>query len=442
MTFPSTTLKLVGIALLALALSVPLLFVGALVGERQGRLASAEAAIAEAQGRAQVLSPPILAWDELERVVADGSVRRVTHHLAPRDAELRAVLRVEERRRGIFRVPVYRVELAIAGGFAPDPLRAADARPIPGSIRLAWPIGDLRGVRAIGPVTIGSGEFEPESAALPIAGGEGLVVPIPDLGTLPAQLPYRLALDVSGTRELWFLPLARTTEVQVEGAWPSPSFAGAFLPVERDVGADGFRARWSVLGVNRRIPSDWTEHEAGTIRFDAARFGVVLNDPLSVYRLVERSLKYGLVFVGLTFGLAFVVEVLSGRRVHPVQYLLVGSALVVFYLLLLALSEHIGFGPAWVVSASTLIGIVGGYVAGVFGARRAGAWVAGWLALLYGFLWVMVTSEDHALLIGALGVVAMLAATMALTRRIDWYRIDARQRPDKAGEGGRETIPR
>jgi inner membrane protein len=435
MAFPSTTFKLVGVAMLALAMGIPLLFIAALVGERQGRLASAEAAIAEAQGRAQVLSPPLIAWEEFGRVDAGERVRRVTHHLAPRDAQVRAAVRVEERRRGIFRVPVYRVEVAIAGSFAPDPRLVEQARPIPGSMRLEWPVEDLRGVRAIGPVSLGGTSVEPEAAAAPILGGEGLVVPIPDLEALPGNLPYRLVLDVSGTRELWFRPLARTTEVHLEGGWTAPSFAGAFLPVEREVGADGFRARWSVLGVNRRIPGHWSEREVGSIPFDGARFGVVLHEPLTVYRLVERSLKYGLLFVGLTFGLSFVVEVLSGRRVHPLQYLLVGAALVVFFLLLLALSEHIGFGRAWLASAAALVGIVGGYAAGALGGRLVGAMVAGWLALLYGFLWVMVTSEDHALLIGALGVVAMLAATMALTRRIDWYRIDARPRPPEASAG-------
>jgi inner membrane protein len=425
MPFPSTTLKLVGVSILALAMGVPLLFVAGLVGERQGRLAAAEAAIAEAQGRAQVLSPPLLAWEEELRSGKPERVRRVTHRLAARDAELRATLAVEERRRGIFRVPVYQVDASITGRFEPDARVRDRARMIPGTLRLEWPIEDLRGVREIGAVTLGGRRMNPEAAASAMPGGEGLVVALAEHDMLPERLDYTLPFKVSGTRELWFRPLAQTTTVEVEAAWGAPSFAGAFLPVEREVMRDGFTARWSVLGVNRRIPAAWSEFEQDAIPLDATRFGVVLHDPVTVYRLVERSLKYGLLFVGLTFGLSFVVEVLSGRRVHPVQYLLVGAALVVFYLVLLALAEHVGFGPAWLGSAVALVVIVGGYAASTLGDGRRGAMVGGWLAMLYGFLWVMVTSEDHALLIGAIGVLAMLAGTMWLTRRVDWYRVDS-----------------
>lgn len=426
MAFPTTTFKLVGVAMLALAMGVPLLAVSGLVWERQGRLTAAEGAIAEAQGRAQVLSPPLLAWDEHEGAGASGRVRRVGHRLAPREATLRAMLSVEQRRRGIFRIPVYSVDATIAGRFEPEARLREQARMIPGTLRLEWPIEDLRGVRAIGPASLDGRAVHPEAAPGAVIGGEGLVVPLEAFEALPERLDFALPVVVSGTRELWFRPLARTTAVEVEAGWASPSFAGAFLPVEREVRADGFRARWSVLGVNRRIPAAWSDVEADGIPFETTRFGVVLHDPVGVYRLVERSLKYGLLLVGLTFGLSFVVEVLSGRRVHPVQYALVGAALVVFYLVLLALAEHVGFGLAWLASAVALVAINAGYAAGALGDRRRGLLVGAWLAMLYGFLWVMVTSEDHALLIGALGVLAMLAATMALTRRVDWYRIDAR----------------
>lgn len=429
MTFPGTTLKLVGVAILALVMGIPLLAVSGLVWERQGRLTAAEATIAEAQGRAQVLSPPLLAWEEEVRSGKDEiQVVRVTHRLAAKAAALNATLAVEERQRGIFRVPVYRVDARINGHFEPDARVRDGARIVPGTLRLEWPIEDLRGVREIGAVTLDGRAVSPEASATAIPGGEGLVVPLPEWAVLPERLDYVLPFVASGTRELWFRPLAQTTTVNVDAGWGSPSFAGAFLPVEREVSPEGFRARWSVLGVNRRIPATWTEAEQGTIPLDETRFGVVLHDPVTVYRLVERSLKYGLLFIGLTFGLSFVVEVLSGRRVHPVQYLLVGAALVVFFLLLLALSEHIGFGAAWLVSAAALVLINAGYAGSALGSRRSGALVGGWLAMLYAFLWVMVTSEDHALLIGAVGVLAVLAGAMWLTRRIDWYRVDTRTR--------------
>lgn len=436
MSFPNTTVKLVGVTMLALAMGIPLLAVSGLVWERQGRLTAAEAAIAEAQGRAQVLSPPLLAWEEEVRRGNPEQTVRITHRLAAREATLSASLAVEERRRGIFRVPVYRVDARIAGRFEADARVRDRARIIPGTLRLEWPIEDLRGVREIGDARLDGRTVAPEAAATPMPGGEGLIVPLPEIDVLPERFEFELPFAVSGTRELWFRPLAQTTTVTIDAGWGSPSFAGAFLPVERDVSEDGFRARWSVLGVNRRIPATWTEEEQAAIPLDETRFGVVLHDPVTVYRLVERSLKYGLLFVGLTFGLSFVVEVLSGRRVHPVQYLLVGAALVVFYLLLLALSEHVGFGLAWLGSAAALVVMIAGYARAALGGRRAGALVGCWLSMLYGFLWVMVTSEDHALLIGALGVLAMLAGTMWLTRHLDWYRTDVGSRAAAAVQPG------
>jgi inner membrane protein len=418
----STTLKLVGIAVLALLFVIPLALVDGLVRERQGRQLEAEAGIARSQGRAQVLSPPLLEW-RVRRVVQGekGPVESIERHaLAPALAELDSTIGVERRRRGIFEVPVYTATISLRGSFHPL------AEDLPGNgilegLRLVLPIADLRGVRAIPRVRVAGRELELTSLGGRVFDGEGLAAALPAEQLAPGALPFEIEIVLSGTREISVWPLAGETRVRLAGAWPAPSFGGAFLPLERSVDAQGFEARWNVLAVNRDLPRRWIGDGPDGSALEAARFGVELYEPVGVYRLNERSLKYGLLFVALTFGVFFLAEVTGSVRVHPVQYLLVGAALAVFYLVLLALSEHLGFGPAYALAAAALTMIVGGYGASAFGSRPRGLGVAAWLATLYGFLFLMVRSEDYALLTGALGLLGMLAASLYLTRHIDWY---------------------
>lgn len=421
MSLHSPMVKLLGVATLALLLIIPLWMVSSLVAERRDRLVSAEASIAESQGRAQTLAPPVLSWTE-ERTLADEKTYRFANALTARETDIAITLTVQERRRGIFRVPVYVTHATISGRFAPDASQRADARPLPGSLRLLLPVTDLRGVREVERVLINGHAVELEALGERVLDADTLGVPLSQAVTIPEALDFEITLAVTGTRELWFWPLAQDTRVALSGDWPDPSFAGAFLPIDRTVTSTGFSARWSILAINRRIPEVFGEQDAEVIEVDLSRFGLVLHEPVGLYQQNERSLKYGVVFVGLTFALLFLIETLLGRRIHPVQYLLIGAGLVVFYMVLLALSEHIGFLFAYWIAAALLIAIIGGYARSMLGSAARGAAVSGWLAMLYGFLYLMVDSEDYALVIGAVGVLALLAAAMWLTRGIDWYR--------------------
>ncbi len=418
----STTLKLLGIAVLALLFVIPLALVDGLVDERQGRLLEAEAGIARSQGRAQVLSPPLLEW-RVRRLVQGkkGPVEALVQHaLAPALAQIDATVGVERRRRGIFEVPVYTATISLRGSFQP----VADDLPGTGTVedlRLVLPVADLRGVRAVTRVRLAGRELQLRSLGGRVFGSEGLASVVPVELLVPGGMPFEIEIALSGTREISVWPLAEETRVRLAGSWSAPSFGGAFLPLERSVDADGFEAHWNVLAVNRDLPRRWSGSGPDESALEAARFGVELYEPVGVYRLNERSLKYGLLFVALTFGVFFLAEVTGQVRVHPVQYLLVGAALAVFYLVLLALSEHLGFGLAYALAAATLTAMVGSYGASAFGSRRRGLGVAAWLATLYGFLFLMVRSEDYALLTGAMALLGMLAASLYLTRRIDWY---------------------
>jgi inner membrane protein len=233
-------------------------------------------------------------------------------------------------------------------------------------------------------------------------------------------------LSLNGSSSIRFTPAGRQTTVRLASAWPDPKFEGAFLPAERTVDAKGFAADWAISYYGRTFPQQWTDREGGDSPFEplaisGAQFGVSLLSPVDQYRLVERSIKYGLLFIVLVFTAFFLFEVLGRVRVHPFQYTLVGAALVLFFLLLLALSEVRSFATAYLAGAAACTGLIAAYAATALrSARRAGV-VALELAVIYGMLYVILQQQDYALLLGAIGLFIALALVMFTTRRLDWY---------------------
>ncbi|MBC7446588.1 MAG: cell envelope integrity protein CreD, partial [Hymenobacteraceae bacterium] len=252
-------------------------------------------------------------------------------------------------------------------------------------------------------------------------GGLNVRVPIADAAALAQRHAFSFDLDLNGSTGLLVAPLGRTTTVHLSSGWPSPSFIGEFLPRQRKVGADGFSADWRVLNLNRNYPQRWRTGDGQRPSVDASTFGVRLLVPVDEYQKSTRAVKYALLPLALTFLIFFFVEVLQRRRIHPVQYLLVGFALVIFYLLLIALGEYIRFNVAYLTAAVVVIGLVTAYVAGIFRRRDLTLVTAGVLTLIYGFVYIILQLEDYALLIGAFGLLLILALVMYLSRRIDWY---------------------
>jgi inner membrane protein len=254
---------------------------------------------------------------------------------------------------------------------------------------------------------------------------EGLHAAVP-LSALDKPFSVDVRLDLTGTSHLGWLPVGAETTVEASGDWPHPSFDGRHLPLGSDITDAGFKARWAVSRLSSRVPqmlstcSPELTHCEG---LEEGRFGVRLVDPVDRYLMTDRAMKYALLFLGLVFGAVFLVEALASRPVHLVQYGLTGLALAMFYLLLLSLSEHIGFGPAYALAAAACSGLLGYYLAGVLGGPRAGLGFGMGLATLYGLLYALLGSEDYALLVGATVLFAALASVMALTRRVDWHRL-------------------
>lgn len=214
--------------------------------------------------------------------------------------------------------------------------------------------------------------------------------------------------------------------MELSSPWRSPGFTGAFLPAARKIGPEGFTAAWQVPYFGRSYGQLWTDGEVSEDQLTDSAFGVSLVLPADAYQQTERAVKYAVLFILLTFGTFFLLELLSPVRLHAVQYLLVGFALCVFYVLLLALGEQLGFPLAYAIAACATAGLIAAYSRSILASRRWAAVVLAALLGLYGFLFVLLRLEDYSLMLGAVGLFAALAVLMRLTRNLDWYSLTFR----------------
>jgi len=419
------TFKVLGIAALALVMLIPLAQVNDLVGEREGRAREATQKIAERWGAQQLVGAPVLVVPVRWQVQHDKewtTVEETEYVLADR-ASIVGNLTPAVRAYGIYETAVYTTEISVEGRFAATDLAALatpGVEPQWQRAELRVPVADVRGIRYVSTLHFGDRELTvgPSDGVANI-GAIGAPAPL-DGSKLGETLPFSLKLTLAGTERFALLPLARETDLHLSSPWPHPGFDGAFLPKAHHVGASGFDADWQVLDLNRRLAQHWRERDAPGALWESS-FGITLTQPAGSYQQNVRAGKYGVLFIALTFVAFFLFEVLRGLRVHPVQYLLVGLALCTFYVVLLALSEQIGFGPAYAVGAACVVAMIGGYAGVVLAARRAGFVLGALVAVIYGLLYGLVVSEDYALLMGSLALLAAVAALMYLTRRVDWY---------------------
>lgn len=426
----SVTLKLLAVGGMILFLLIPASMIDSLVSERLARRDAAVEEIHAAWSHAQFLRGPILTvpvrvtrgHDKAGKPIYD----LVETRFLPENLDIRGAIDTESRYRGIYKTVVYTAKLEMNGRFTPPNFAALNL----GTYEILWDqskvafgVQDLRGIKdAVNLVWEGKPlAFEPGIAGVSEL-GSGLEAAVPGDGLRARKdVSFSIPLNIRGSKGLSFLPTGRTTTVSLRSSWPTPSFNGAFLPDSREIGAGGFSANWKVLHINRSLPSEWT----GGADLEASRFGVDLLTPVDSYSSASRSTKYAVLFIFLTFLGFFLIEYFQSRRLHPVQYLMIGSALVLFYLLLLSLSEQIAFGAAYAVAGLAVIVMVTSYAQGVFRRRTVTSSVASILSALYVFLYVLLRLEDYALLLGSLGLFCALALVMYLTRGIDWYGIEA-----------------
>jgi inner membrane protein len=435
--FASVTVKSLVIAALTVLMLWPLALVQSLVSERQALQHQAYEVIAAGFGGSQILGAPIVTVDTQNRSVVEDTVTKKSTvtwapgapiHVLPDDVRISSDVAVEVRSKGIYSVPVYVSKVVITGTFKPDAIATLlasndDTRPLPAVALVQLPVSGVKYLRTLTRFEIAGQALQSTSGQ--VAGFAALTAPI-DLYTLDrtVPLPFRLEFEVAGSDSLHFLPLGSNTTVTARVAWPHPDFDGAFLPISHTRSAEGFSANWQVLGLNRAIPQTWRGTSVSTTDLLDTAFGVRLFQPSDVYTLNYRAVRYGILFIAITFVCFFTWEHLArGLRLHPMQYLLVGLALATFYLLLLALSEHVGFGLSYALAAAALVGLITTYIAGATTNRRAALGIGAALTASYGVLYVILLSEDDALLFGSLLLFAILAALMLATRRLDWAKV-------------------
>ncbi|MGT9837553.1 cell envelope integrity protein CreD [Klebsiella pneumoniae] len=408
-------------------LSLPLMMVRELINERADYRSEVVDAIEQSTSGSQKLAGPLIAipiTETLSRMENQKEVnyqRSWVYYWLPESLAVTGKQTVESRRVGIYSGQVWHNALQIKASF--DPLRLAALRKtniVLGQPRLVVSVGDARGIGAIHAPEVNGNVLSVEPG-LGISGdGAGIHMPMPALAEDNKPLEIAFSLDLNGTGEFSLVPLGRNSELQLTSNWPHPGFLGSFLPTQREVSAAGYRAHWQ---------SSWFANDMGSYFKDDmeipwSRLPAFSADVMSLadqYQLTDRATKYAILLIGLTFMAFFVFEGLTRRPLHPMQYLLVGLSLVLFYLVLLALSEHIGFTAAWL--AASLSGAVmnGIYLQAVLRGWRNSLLFVAALLLLDGVMWFLLHSEDSALLLGT-GVLALaLSVLMFLTRRVDWY---------------------
>jgi inner membrane protein len=437
---PSYLIKILVVVSVCLVLLVPLLLLQGVVTERAQRRERTESEIFQSWGGRQTLAGPVLTVPYVSRSV-DANGKRVetvtAAHFLPGALTIHTDLQPQTRSRGMYQVTVYDARLSISGTFdAPDfsGLRVGTSDILWDQAFLSLELQDLRSLQEKILLSWGSARIAMRSGhgSLGIFPGEIRANLPMSPGARAGTLPFSFDLALRGGGSISFLPLGDETRVRVRSSWPSPSFTGAFLPANRSLRADGFDADWRVVSTARAWPQRWLDSDGRETSLMDTAFGVSLMSPVQTYLEVTRALKYGLLFLVLPFCTLFLFEVLARRRIHPVQYLLIGLADCVFYLLLLALAEHTGFVPAYLAAAAACTGLVTLYTVAVV-RGTAGIAMLPVLGACYGFLGLVLSSEDNALLLGATGLFLLLGAAMFLTRKVDWYR---KERSEEHGQGG------
>ena len=225
---------------------------------------------------------------------------------------------------------------------------------------------------------------------------------------------------MNGSDGLFFIPVGKETKVELSSPWSNPSFTGSFLPNERQIDSDGFTAEWKILHLNRNFPQQW---KGAHYKIDHSFFGVKLRLAVDDYQKIMRTAKYAIMFITLTFLTFFMIELLGKKVIHPIQYILIGFALLIFYTLLLSISEYLTFKFAYLLAGAAIILLISLYTKTVLNSTLQTITIAGVLVLLYGYLYVILQLQDFALLMGSIGLFIVLAVVMYLTRKVDWFTI-------------------
>ncbi|MFZ4398611.1 MAG: cell envelope integrity protein CreD [Bacteroidales bacterium] len=452
----SIGLKLVSIGFLILILLIPASMLKSLISERQNMRNGAIAEINSKWGGNQTIGGPVITipyksfikkedgkWDEIIKYA----------HFLPENIQIKGNITPEKRSYGIYVTVLYNANLKIEGKFTTfniKPLNIPKENFCPDDAFISIGISDMKGIKSNIQLIINDSSYqmEPGIKSSDIF-NSGVSIPLKI--KMEDNFNFSFNLNINGSQNLLFLPFGKETIVELKSNWTNPRFEGNFLPDERTISDSGFNAKWKVLQLNRNYPQQGCGEFLGEKPFqnivsensyrdnysddyavvdnnnstDIASFGVQLLLPIDEYQKTMRSAKYNIVFIFLSFLTFFFIEILNKNRIHPIQYLLIGFSICLFYILLLSLSEYVKFNQAYWMACVVILLIVTFYAKSIFKSNKITALTTTILALLYGFFFSILQLQDYALLMGSLGLLLILSIVMYLTRNINWYTINS-----------------
>jgi len=424
-----TTVRFLVIGMIVLAMLIPLAMVEGVTEERQSFFDMTLRDVANAWGNAQNLSGPFLVIPEEHRRQVkqkNGSLvwRTQTHNRVylPSRLGMKAVVTHQFRKRSIYEVPVYLAQLRFEGVFPaldPENLNLTGVNVRLDQARIVVGVSHTQAISSASPLRLGAVEAPFRSGTGQAWIGSGVHVALERYEGNESQ-SFAFELQLKGTRQFGFTPVGGNTEVEMTSTWPHPSFDGNYLPESYEVREDGFTARWVVHELARNLPASWRV-ERREVQLEDSYAWISLFQPVTEYTIVDRAIKYGLLFIALTF-LGFVCfELCTALLFHPVQYGVIGMGLVLFYLALLSLSEHLDFGLSYLIATTLLTVLISWYVRMMTGSNRLAGLMALIVAVLYSTLYVLLQLEAFALLVGTAvlfaGLMVLMATTRTLTQR-------------------------
>jgi inner membrane protein len=426
----SVTVKLASIGFLVLILLIPTAWIESIMEERQYRASSAIKEVSDKWSGGQTLAGPVLVvpyktfitYKQKDQTEVIEKIEFA--YFLPEELKMEGQVNPQTLSRGIFDVVVYDAKLQLAGTFkkpAFDQLKIQPEHVIWEDAYLAIGITDPRGIKNQNPqVQFGGETFEAEPGREMVSFiARGIKTPVSNLKADQEAYTFAATFEIKGSGYLYFNPLGKNTHTALTGTWPNPSFDGAFIPSHREVSDEAFSAEWTVHSFNRPLPQQWTE---GKFNGNESEFGVKLLMPVDQYQKSIRTAKYGILVIILTFVGLFLIEIIQKIRIHPFQYILIACALIIYYILQLAMAEHLGFSVAYIVASLATVVLITLYSLTFLPGRFMSGLLAMLLAVFYVFIFVITQLQDYALLIGSIGLFLIIAMIMYFSRKITWYK--------------------
>ena len=419
----SIALRILIVGCLIVLLLVPLFMIQALIAERQINRNVSVKEISKSWAGPQTIAGPILTTITMgEKMNKEGNKieTKKRNFYLPENLSVEAKVIPEKRYRGIYSTIVYKTNLKIHGSFSNQKIKEIFSDPSIKESYLSININDPRGIQ--------------ENVIVKWNNIEQTVIPgLKDKNiftngfhsdiSINKDQPdsvFEINLTLNGVDEINFVPVGKNTEVKISSTWNDPSFTGNFLPSQREINDKGFTATWNVNHFNRQFPQEWSQ---STYDIFKDKFGVKFYIAADEYQQTMRSSKYGLLLIIFTFVSFFLVEVFSGKAIHPIQYLLIGLALIIFYSMLLALSEYILFQYSYLIAGSLVIGLITHYTKSIYKNRNIVLSISAMLISFYGFVYVLLQLQDYSLLLGNIVLFLILAAIMFFTRKVNWFEV-------------------